>query len=50
MLRHHQDVVIVMRDARRVAERLTHAMAEGVDRRAEGEDIEPAVPKASGRL
>ncbi len=35
-LRHHQHVVIVMRDARRVAERLTHALAEGVDRRAEG--------------
>ena len=35
-LRHHQQVVIVIRDARHVAERLTHALAEGVDRRAEG--------------
>ena len=35
-LSHHQQVVIVIRDARHVPERLTHALAEGVDRRAEG--------------
>ena len=35
-LSQHQHVVIGMRDARRVGEHLTHAMAEGVDRRAEG--------------
>ena len=34
-LSHHQHVVIVMRDVRHVAERLPHALAEGVDRRAE---------------
>ena len=31
-----QQVVVVIGDARQVAERLTHALAEGVDRRAEG--------------
>ena len=35
-LSHHQQVVIVMRDARHVAERLTHALSERIDRRAEG--------------
>ena len=35
-LRHHQQVVVVIRDAGHVAERLTHALAERVDRRAEG--------------
>ena len=34
-LSNHQHVVIVMRDVRHVAERLPHALAEGVDRRAE---------------
>ena len=34
-LSNHQHVVIVMRNVRRVAERLPHALAEGVDRRAE---------------
>ena len=32
----HHHVVIVMRDVRHVGERLPHALAEGVDRRAEG--------------
>ena len=35
-LSNHQHVVIVMRDVCHVAERLTHALAESVDRRAEG--------------
>ena len=34
-LSHHQQVVIVMRDARHVAEHLAHALAERFDRRAE---------------
>ena len=34
-LSNNQHVVIVMRDVRHVAERLPHALAEGVDRRAE---------------
>ena len=35
-LGHYQQVVVLIRDARDVAERLTHALAEGVDRRAKG--------------
>ena len=35
-LSNHQHVVIVMRDVCHVADRLTHALAESVDRRAEG--------------
>ncbi len=35
-LSHHQQVVVLIRDARDVAECLTHALAEGVDRRAKG--------------
>ena len=35
-LRHHQQVVIGIRDACHVAERLTQALSEGVNRRAEG--------------
>ena len=35
-LSHHQQVVVLIRDAREVAECLTHALAEGVDRRAKG--------------
>ena len=33
-LRTHHHVVIVIRDVRHVGERLPHALAEGVDRRA----------------
>ena len=33
---YHQQVVVLIRDARKVAECLTHALAEGVDRRAKG--------------
>ena len=35
-LGNHQHVVIVRRDARRIGERLTQALAEGVDRCVEG--------------
>ena len=35
-LSHHQQVVVLIGDAREVTECLTHALAEGVDRRAKG--------------
>ena len=34
-LSNHQHVVILMHDVRHIAERLTHALTEGVDPRAE---------------